>query len=318
MSAVAEAIRNDCDTPETPEEHAVPTNPILSLTFCLLALLSSAPAQTAPTIQKIDPPNWFAAMPSPMLLIQGTGLQSAKFTLSDKSIAITRTTLSPNGHWAILLLDTHTARPSTLSLTATTANGTATVPYTLKPRRPRAEAPSGFSSRDVLYLIMPDRFSDGDPTNNQPSTYNRADPHAYHGGDLRGILNHLDYIQQLGVTALWLTPILANNPKGTDYHGYGATDMYSVEPRLGTLAVYRELSGALHQRHMKLVFDDVPNHVGQTTSGPLTRPSPTGFTARPLSTSTTSTSSVPPQIPTPPRKRPTTPSTAGSSTSSPT
>lgn len=240
----------------------MPTTRILSLAACLLALLPPALAQTAPTIQKIDPPNWFAAMPGPMLLIQGTGLQGAKFTLSDKSISITRTTLSPNGHWAILTLDTHTTRPSTLRLTATTPTGATTVPYTLKPRRPPTAVATGFSSKDVLYLIMPDRFADGDPNNNQPSTYDRANPHAYHGGDLRGILNHLGYLQQLGVTALWLTPILANDPKGTDYHGYGATDMYAVDPRLGTLAEYRELSDAVHKRHMKLVFDDVPNHVG--------------------------------------------------------
>ncbi len=235
----------------------------LLLAFCQPLL----PAQTAaPVIEKIDPPNWFAAMLDPMLLIRGSGLDKATFTSADPSIKITRSTSSPNGHWAMVWLDTHAARPGVFHFAAHTAAGSASFEYTLKPRRPADEVASGFSSKDVLYLIMPDRFADGDPSNDQPpgseGTYDRSNPQAYHGGDLRGVINHLDYLQELGVTAVWLTPVVANNPKGTDYHGYGATDMYAVEPRLGTLAEYRELSDALHRRHMKLVFDDVPNHVG--------------------------------------------------------
>jgi glycosidase len=240
---------------------------LVLLAALMLAVLPSTIAQSsAPTIARIDPPNWFAAMPDPMLLVQGTNLGSARFTASNKDVRVTRTTTSPNGHWAIVSLDTHAARPGSLHLIASTAAGSVSVDYLLKPRRPASEVATGLSPKDVLYLIMPDRFADGDPHNNEPKgsegTYNRSIAHAYHGGDLRGIINHLDYLQQLGVTALWLTPILANDPKGTDYHGYGATDMYAVDPRLGTLAEYRELSDALHKRHMKLVFDDVPNHVG--------------------------------------------------------
>lgn len=228
--------------------------------------LAAAQQREKPTIAKVDPPNWFAAMPDPMLLIQGTGLRDAVFSSSNSSVVVGRTLTSPNGHWAMVTLDTHEAQPGQTHFTATTSSGSAAFEYTLKPRRPAGEVASGFSSKDVLYLIMPDRFADGDQRNNRPpgseATYNRAVAHAYHGGDLRGIIDHLDYIQQLGVTAIWLTPVLANDPKGTDYHGYGATDMYAVDPRLGTLAEYRELGDALHRRHMKLVFDDVPNHVG--------------------------------------------------------
>ena len=136
-------------------------------------------------------------------------------------------------------------------------------PYALAARR--ADGPQGFSSKDVLYLVMPDRFADGDAANNKVAGSPDADrnnPHAYHGGDLQGVIDHLDYLQAMGVTAVWLTPVLRNNPAGRDYHGYGATDMYAVEPRLGTLATYRKLAEELHRRHMKLVFDDVPNHVG--------------------------------------------------------
>ena len=241
-----------------------------AVAFCASLMLAASPftvAQSAaPTITKIEPPNWFAAMPDPMLLIEGTGLANAHFTASEKSIQIAGTTTSPNGHWAILSLNTHAAQPCTVHFTATTPSGSARFDYTLKRRRPPSEVGAGFSPKDVMYLIMPDRFADGDSHNNEPKgsegTFNRAIAHAYHGGDLRGIVDHLDYLQDLGVTALWLTPILKNDPRGTDYHGYGATDMYAVDPRLGTLAEYRELSDALHRRHMKLIFDDVPNHVG--------------------------------------------------------
>ena len=238
----------------------------LQATLMLAAASCAIGQNAAPTITKIDPPNWFAAMPDPMLLIQGTNLSNAHFAASGDSVHISRTVTSPNGHWAMVYLDTHNANAGTLKLTASSPAGSVSADYLLKGRRPASEVATGFSPKDVLYLIMPDRFADGDLRNNEPKgsegTYNRSIAHAYHGGDLRGIIKHLDYLQQLGITALWLTPVLANDPKGTDYHGYGATDMYAVDPRLGTLAEYRELSDALHKRHMKLVFDDVPNHVG--------------------------------------------------------
>ena len=233
--------------------------PLLTAFICVAAV-----AQTTPTITKIDPPSWFAQLPSPMLLIEGTGLAHATFTVSDPAVTVTRTQTSPNGHWAILFLDTHTAAPENLTLTARTPAGTAQAPYVLAPRR--VQAPAGFSSADVLYLILPDRFADGDPATNTIAGspgIDRQNPHAYHGGDLQGIIDHLDYLQGLGVTALWLTPVLKNDPKTRDYHGYGATDLYAVDPRLGSLATYQRLAAELHRRHMKLVFDDVPNHIGQ-------------------------------------------------------
>jgi neopullulanase len=226
----------------------------------LLAFALPVAAQR-PTIDKIDPPDWFAALPSPMLLIHGTGLAHATFSGAPS----TRTVTSPNGHWAMLWLDTHATPASTLRLTARTAGGTASFDYKLAPRRVRTDGMSGFSPADVMICIMPDRFADGDPANDALPGFPPVDrtlPGAYHGGDLKGVIDHLDYIQQLGVTAVWLTPVVANNPARRDYHGYGATDMYAVDPRLGTLADYERLASELHRRHMKLVFDDVPNHVG--------------------------------------------------------
>jgi glycosidase len=117
----------------------------------------------------------------------------------------------------------------------------------------------------VIYLIMPDRFANGDPTNDEPSefkgSHDRANPRAYHGGDLRGIKSHLPYLKDLGITTIWLTPIVKNGA-AQDYHGYGAVDLYAVDPHLGTLRNYQELVEAAHQQHMKVFFDAVPNHVG--------------------------------------------------------
>ncbi len=230
----------------------------LSLVSALWCCSAVSLAQ-GPMIDKVDPPNWFAALPSPVLLVHGTGLAGARFS----GVRTTRTVTSPNGHWALVELDTHGVRAGTLHLTARTATGSAKFEYKLSPRR--MDGVAGFSAADVMMCIMPDRFADGDAGNDHLAGFpamDRKDPHAYHGGDLKGVIDHLDYLQELGVTAVWLTPVLANAPERQDYHGYGAADMYAVEPRLGTLADYQTLAEELHKRHMKLIFDDVPNHVG--------------------------------------------------------
>jgi glycosidase len=123
----------------------------------------------------------------------------------------------------------------------------------------------GLSHEDVIYLIMPDRFANGDPTNDEPpqakGTHDRSNPRAYHGGDLRGIREHLPYLKDLGVTTLWLTPILKNGA-AQDYHGYGAVDLYAVDPHLGAIQDYQNLVAEAHKQGMKILFDLVPNHVG--------------------------------------------------------
>jgi len=108
-----------------------------------------------------------------------------------------------------------------------------------------------------MYLIMPDRFANGDPTNDEPAeapgSHDRSKPRAYHGGDLLGIQNHLPYLKDLGVTTLWLTPIVKNGA-AQDYHGYGAVDLYAVDPHLGGLKDYQDLVVAAHKQGMKVFF----------------------------------------------------------------
>ena len=226
----------------------------------LSSLLGGMAAAERPEVQRVDPPNWFAGMPDPMLLIRGTGLGGAEFRVADIGVRVLGAKVSPNGHWAIVTLETHRAAAGTLRIMVRTAGGETSFVYRLGARRAAADGPRGFSSRDVMYLIMPDRFAQGEPAR---AAVDRTKARAYHGGDLEGITRHLDYLEEMGVTAVWLTPILENSRRRSDYHGYGATDMYAVEPRLGTLADYRRLADELHRRGMKLIFDDVPNHVGQ-------------------------------------------------------
>ncbi len=240
----------------------------------LVSALSCAAQSAKPVITKVDPPNWFTQLPNSLLLVHGQHLENTTFALQNTAALrntaakITETTISANGHWAFLGLASGNAAPGTLEIVATNRFGSTSVPYTLSPLRPLTEQPRGFGPADVMYLIMPDRFADGDLTNDKLAGFRDPDDrhmaHAYHGGDLRGITDHLDYLQQLGVTAIWTTPLYDNSASqsGQTYHGYSATDMYAVDPHFGTIASYRALVTAAHARGMKVVLDTVPNHVG--------------------------------------------------------
>jgi hypothetical protein len=236
-----------------------------------------------PIIDKIDPPDWWVSLPSPMLLVHGKNLDGAKFSVTGQGAALLRQQVSANGHWAFLWLDTVHARPEILAVHAHTTAGDISQSFALQTRRASSKGFAGFSPQDTMYLIMPDRFADGDPTNNAPAglsaTYDRARPNAYHGGDLRGIEQHLDYLQQLGVITVWVTPLCDNSADhtGTSYHGYSATNMYAVDPHLGTIADYKHLADALHARGMKFVLDTVPNHVGPLHPWVVDEPTPGWF-----------------------------------------
>jgi glycosidase len=249
----------------------------LAAVAALACCASSRAQRQALAIAKIDPPNWFATLPKAMLLINGTGLGCATFSISDRSIMIEQTIKSANGHWAQLYLSASPPAAETVTIRAACGRGAQVEwPYTFAARRAPGNAPNagfgGFSPRDVMYLIMTDRFADGDLSNDGPNATDSADsaaaaaerakPRGWHGGDLRGIAQHLDYLRQLGVTAVWTTPVYRNHGEPDSYHGYGATDLYAVDEHYGSLDDLKQLARALHTRGMKLVLDTVPNHVG--------------------------------------------------------
>jgi glycosidase len=232
----------------------------LFLLFIALFALAQLQAQK-PVIDKIDPPGWWAGLPDPMLLVRGESLDHARFAVDGQGVQLSRSQVSANGHWAFLWLGTKSAAAQTLWVTASNTQGQARRAYLLAKRSHNPNAHPGFSSADVLYLIMTDRFADGDTSNDVPGNQ-RALVRGWHGGDFAGIEQHLDYLKQLGVTALWTTPVASNGAMPDSYHGYAATDLYAVDSHFGTLAEYRQLSNALHARGMKLVIDLVPNHLG--------------------------------------------------------
>lgn len=241
--------------------------PLLLASFSPLVLAQPASttiiaSEASPIISRIEPPQWWVNMPAAMLLVRGEHLKGSTFTSSDASVKIRSTTISENGHWAELQLSKSPAKLETLHITASNQRGKASKDFTFGRRRASNDGFAGFSSKDVMYLIMTDRFADGDLENDGPDhAAQLAAPRGWHGGDLRGVMEHLDYLQMLGITTVWITPVYQNH-EAQSYHGYGATDLYSVDEHYGTLDDLQRLAGELHRRHMKLVLDTVPNHIG--------------------------------------------------------
>ncbi len=197
-----------------------------------------------------------------------------------QGVHIDKTQIQPDGKHAFVWLSfSRKAKAGDVSLVAKTASGQAQAVLHLQDRQPASGRFQGVTTDDVIYLIMPDRFADGDPANNQPAgaaagTYDRAIAKTYHGGDLKGIQQHLPYLKELGVTTLWLTPLYDNDDSTSDYHGYGAVDEYAVEDHFGTMEDFRQLVAAAHQLGLKVLLDMVPNHVGPKHPWATSQPAP--------------------------------------------
>ena len=231
--------------------------------------LMMATATSATTISRIDPTDWYVGMkdPSLQLMVYGKDVKNVKQVTTDyagvKVDSIVRLD-SPN--YLLIYLNLQGAKAGQMTLNFDGKK----VRYTLKDRTMRGEDHKGFSNADVLYLLMPDRFANGNPKNDvvkgmRDQSCDRTKPSLRHGGDLAGIEQHLDYFTDLGVTALWFTPILENNwPNdhgvNSSYHGYATTDYYKVDPRFGTNAEYKQLIDECHKRGLKVVMDMIFNH----------------------------------------------------------
>jgi len=242
---------------------------VLSLIFCCERHGSAQqPAiPNAPVVKKVEPPNWWVGLtPEVVVLLSGRNLQATHAQCNLPEVVVSRTQSSINGDYLFVWLKfLPQLKSGTAICRILTANGEASFEFPVAARKQILGRNQGLAPDDVIYLIMPDRFADGDPTNDEPAefpgSHDREKPRAYHGGDLRGIKAHLPYLKDLGVTTLWLTPIVKNGAPA-DYHGYGAVDLYAVDPHFGTLREYQELIEAAHQARMKVFFDVVPNHVG--------------------------------------------------------
>ena len=218
-------------------------------------------------IDRIEPPFWWSGMQRPSLeiLIYGENIAGYEPSASDLKISAVDRTDNPN--YLFITVDTSELAAGNYQIDFSLKGQLKfSRNYEFRARREGSMNRKGFDSSDVIYLIMPDRFANGDPSrDSHPETQeevNREDAGGRHGGDLRGIIDHLDYIEGLGATAIWSTPLCEDNDQQGSYHGYAQSDVYRIDPRHGTNEEYAELAEGLHNRGMKLIMDYVTNHWG--------------------------------------------------------
>jgi 1,4-alpha-glucan branching enzyme len=260
---------------------------VFLLAACLRLVLAAAPAVT-----KVEPPDWVAEPNGITLrmLVTGTHLVGASVRAALPTGPL-RISQSGTHLFFDLQIPAKTA-PGHYPLTITTGSGTLKAPFAIVPPLAPAGRFQGFSSDDVLYLILPDRFANGDRSDDDPPVsrglYDRTKGRYYHGGDFEGIIQHIPYLKDLGITALWLTPIYDNanhlnqrkqydDQAITDYHGYGAVDFYGVDEHFGDLARFRELVDKAHAQGIKIILDQVANHTGLYHPWVKDPPTPTWF-----------------------------------------
>ena len=239
------------------------------LGICLLASAIAVKAASV-KIDRIEPTDWYVGLKNPQvqLMVYGQGIRDvAKVTTDYPGVVIDSVVRLDSPNYLLLYMNLKNAQPGEMTLKFDGKK----VKYQLKQREMSGDKRMGFSIADVLYLLMPDRFAQGKNHNPQvkgmrPYTEDRKKPSLRHGGDLEGIREHLDYFKELGVTALWLTPVLENDSPDMDqwstYHGYATTNYYRVDPRFGTNEDYRRLVDEAHQKGLKVVMDMIFNHSG--------------------------------------------------------
>ena len=239
----------------------------------IIALLATITMTAAIKVTRIDPTDWYVGMKNPQLqlMVYGQGIREAMVTTDYPGVTIDSIVKLDSPNYLLVYLNLKGAQPGQMTLKFASGKQKTEVKYTLRQREKAGSQRVGFSNADVLYMLMPDRFASGSSTNDQIKGFNtyvndRSQPSLRHGGDLEGIRQHLDYFNQLGVTALWFTPVLENNSPDNNgfstYHGYATTDYYKVDPRFGTNDEYKRLIDEAHQHGLKVVMDMIFNHCG--------------------------------------------------------
>ena len=249
---------------------------IIRISGLALCLLLSVNMQSKPRIERAEPLSWFTDMKMPLtLMLQGEDLADATVTIQQvvagrvmkgQCLGLTvkrqHNAESPN----YLFVDLDVKQSGTYRITLTKNKRSAHIDYVISQRRPEPAANTSYGPEDVIYLIMPDRFANGDPTNdNTDNTAEKSAPTEWfgrHGGDLKGIIDHLDAIKALGATAIWNTPLLVDNEPTQSYHGYACADYYHIDPRFGSNELYLDFVNAAHRKGLKVIMDIVPNHCG--------------------------------------------------------
>jgi glycosidase len=266
-----------------------------ALAAAALGSLAAVAGAEPPVVSKVEPPSWWPghSLNPVRVMLRGRGLAGARLEAGGGGVAVSRLSVNPAGTtlFADLRIEPGAAT-GPRELRVVTPQGRAASRFELLAPLARAGRFQGFSPDDVIYLIMPDRFANGDPSNDDPARsrglFDRGKPRHYHGGDLQGIKARLPYLKDLGVTALWLNPVYDNNDRLneretydgqaiTDYHGYGAVDFYAVDEHLGDVATLRELVDEAHRMGIKVIQDQVANHSGPYHAWVADPPTPTWF-----------------------------------------
>jgi len=241
------------------------------LSALFLILLFLIPNSSAQEVKVIDPPFWWANMPVTELQIQlyGDNLGDYRASVNYDGVEIRRQIAVDSPNYLFLYLDiSDKAKAGEMEIILRREKKTITVPYKILERESIEGRNLGFDASDVIYLMMPDRFANGNPDNDSIEGMleraNREDPTKRQGGDIQGVRDHLDYIQEIGMTAIWFTPIIENDmkPEYGAYHGYAATDLYKVDRRYGSNKEYKALIDEVHSRGMKVIMDMINNHIG--------------------------------------------------------
>jgi glycosidase len=277
---------------------------LLSLVFMCAAATACA-AQRLPQVTKVEPPNWWAghSINPVRVMLHGQNLGGARVEAVGQGVRAGLVRVNEAGTYLFVdVFIERDAKPGLRLLRVGTALGSADANFVISEPQARAGRYQGFTPDDVIYFIMPDRFSDGDSLNNDPrkspGLYDRTKGRYYHGGDFQGVIDHLPYLKELGVTAIWINPVYDNTDRldeketypeveggprrpTTAYHGYGAIDFYGVEEHYGTLEKLRELVDKAHAAGFKVIQDQIANHTSPYHPWATDRPTPTWFYGTP-------------------------------------
>ena len=250
-----------------------------SSSACLLAMTSLAFPTLANELT-VSPPNWWVDMAASEveLMVYGDDIADDTVTVSKGAVSITKTQALDSENYLFVTLNTEKAKAGEVILTFTDSDGTVREKsYSLLKRKPGSAQRQGFSPKDAIYLIAPDRFANGDPANDNVEGYkdtvDRAAKGGRHGGDIKGIIDNLGYVKEMGFTQIWTMPLLENAMDNYSYHGYSTTDYYQVDPRFGSNQDYVELSEKASEAGIGIIMDMVLNHIGSTHQWMKDKPS---------------------------------------------
>ena len=254
--------------------------PSNTLKRLLLAVLITAPLTATATPPsplsnkdssklRVEPLNWWAGMQNPQLqlMVHGNKIAGKKLSINGRDIKLLGVETTDNPNYLFINLDLNQAKPQEFTISFTDNDGSKqSLTYSLNEREIASAQRKGFSNKDAIYLITPDRFANGDASNdNHPEMLelaDRTDKDGRHGGDIKGIIDRLDYLEDLGVTQLWINPLTENNQQRYSYHGYSVTNHYRIDPRFGSNEAYRQLANQAEKHGIGIIADVVVNHIG--------------------------------------------------------